>query len=566
MSAAAERSLFATKGRAAPNGAKSPAAPDPAPHAPQHAGGEAGPLAGAARVRAEAPAQAPLPLIDAADKDPSRHAAAPAHAETHPAGSLLTFRLRGAPGKSALTDEIKSALLESGTTGAAAEVPAPQAVPAPPRAAPAPRDPEPAQLEFERPEPAPPTPAPAAPAMRRPDGLSSSRIDRPLFPRPSPARDETPPAQAPMPAFVAPRPSAARTVLPAAAAVLAVAVVGWLIADSEPPASTAAPDAVAQPAAATSGAEPETGLDAAAADTATATPVMEQAVAPAEPVPAPLLPPATPETESPAAAVSPPAIVPTPAPDAPATAMPTVLPAAETPPAVTLPAETPPAVPATASSVDGPAAAAAPTLDVVRVEPDAPPVLAGRAAPGSELIVLDNGAPIGTAIADVNGEWALVSDTPLPAGRHEFSLALKTPDGAVVVEQADTPPDAAPGSSVEPGAEGLPVPPQKPAPGASLEAAPGTLSAALPARLYVIQLASVPSVADAEREWARLQQAHPAQLGGRAVEVNAAEVGDRGTFYRVRIGPFADRDAARELCRELNAVGQECLVIRAAAG
>ena len=562
MSAAAERSLFATKGRAAPNGAKVPAAPDAAPHAAQpaaqHPGGEAGPLPGTARAQIEAPAQAPLPLIDAADRDPARdparHAAAPTHAETHPAGSLLTFRLRGAPGKSALTDEIKSALLVPSAT--VAETPAPQAAaPDPARAAPTLRDPEPAQLELKRPEPAP---APATPDMRRPGDLSSSRIDRPLFPRPSATRDEGTPIQAPVPVFVAPRPSAARTVLPIAVAVLAVAVVGWLIADSEPPASTAAPDAAAQPAAATSGAEPETGLDTAAADTAAAVqvagPAMEQAAAPAEPVPAPHLPPAAPEPQS--AAVLPPAIVPAPAPDATAAAMPTGLPAAETPPAV----------PAIGGAADSPAAVDAPTLDVVRVEPDAPPVLAGRAAPGSELIVLDNGTPIGTATADVNGEWALVSDAPLPAGRHEFSLALKTPDGAVVVEQADTQPDAASGSSVEPGAEDLLVPPQKPAPGAMLEAAPGTPSAALPARLYVIQLASVPSVADAEREWARLQQAHPTQLGGRTVEVNAAEVGDRGTFYRVRIGPFVDRDAARELCRELNAAGQECLVVRAAAG
>jgi hypothetical protein len=556
MSAAAERSLFATKGRAAPNGAGGPAAPDAASHAAQHAAqhpvGEAGPLPGTARARTDAPAQAPLPLIDAADKDPARHAAAPTHAETHPAGSLLTFRLRGAPGKSALTDEIRSALLAPAATVAdAAEPPALQAPPAPAHAAPTSRDPEPAQLELKRPEPAP---APATPDMRRPGDSSSSRIDRPLFPRPSAGREKATPAQAPVPVFVAPRPSAARTVLPAAIAVLAVAVVGWLIADSEPPASTAAPDAAEQPAAATSGTDPETGLDTAAADTATPEQVPEQAAAPAESVPAPLLPPAAPEPQS--AAPLPAAIAPAPVPDATAAEMATGLPAAETPLA-----ETPPAVPAIGGPADSPAAVDLPTLDVVRVEPDAPPVLAGRAAPGSELIVLDNGAPIGTATADVNGEWALVSDAPLPAGRHEFSLALKTPDGAVVVEQ----PDAASGSSVEPGAEDLLVPPQKPAPGAALDAAPGTPSAALPARLYVIQLASVPSVADAEREWTRLQQAHPAQLGGRAVEVNAAEVGDRGTFYRVRIGPFADRDAARELCRELNAAGQECLVIRAAA-
>ena len=543
MSAAAERSLFATKGRAAPNGGKGP---DAAPHA----GGEMSP---SARARAEAPVQAPLPLIDAADKDPARPAAASTHAETYPAGSLLTFRLRATPGKTALTDEIKSALQNSTVTVADVtetpiEAPAELVAAAsehtrPAQAAPAAAAPASAPVAREATPPEPARPAPAMPPARRAADSSSTRLDRPLFPRSSSMREEA----VPVPALVTPRPSVARTVLPAAVAVLAVAVVGWLIADSKPPASTAAPDAAEQPAAAMSDASPETGLDAAAADTAAPAQTTEQAAAPVEPVPVPLLPPA---------ALAPAAILPAPTPDATAAAIPTGLPAAETPSAV----------PMIGDTADGPAIVDAPTLDVVRVEPDAPPVLAGRAAPGSELIVLDNGAPIGTATADVNGEWALISDAPLPAGRHEFSLALKTPDGAVVVEQADTRPDVTSDGNGEPGPEDLLVPPQKPAPGAALEAVPGAPSTALPAKLYVIQLASVPSVADAEREWARLQQAHPDQLGGRAVEVNAAEVGDRGTFYRVRIGPFADRDAARDLCRELNAAGQECLVIRAAAG
>ena len=68
-----------------------------------------------------------------------------------------------------------------------------------------------------------------------------------------------------------------------------------------------------------------------------------------------------------------------------------------------------------------------PSLDLVRAEPGAPPVIAGRAAPGSRLIVLDNGAPLGEATADANGEWAMVGDAPLAAGRHELTLALETP-------------------------------------------------------------------------------------------------------------------------------------------
>jgi cell division septation protein DedD len=191
----------------------------------------------------------------------------------------------------------------------------------------------------------------------------------------------------------------------------------------------------------------------------------------------------------------------------------------------------------------------APTFDVVRVAPDAPPVLAGRAVPGSRLIVLDNGEVIGTATADGNGEWALVTDAPLAAGRHELTLALATPEGAVVVEQADT--QAGP-PQVE--GDGLPTPPLKPEPGSA------------PTQIYMVQLASVPSASDAEREWTRLQRAHPTELGTAPIDIGAVEIGERGTFYRLRTGPFADRAAARQLCGALNAAGQECLVVRQATG
>src|SRR3546814_19168420 len=74
------------------------------------------------------------------------------------------------------------------------------------------------------------------------------------------------------------------------------------------------------------------------------------------------------------------------------------------------------------------------------------------------------------------------------------------------------------------------------------------------------------SRADATREWARLQQAYPSLLGQRDVTIDAAEIGERGTFYRIRTGPFGGRDDARSLCRELNGAGQDCLVVRGAGG
>src|SRR5947209_3775092 len=60
------------------------------------------------------------------------------------------------------------------------------------------------------------------------------------------------------------------------------------------------------------------------------------------------------------------------------------------------------------------APAGAPSFDVVRVNPQGEAVIAGRAAPGSEVRVLDGDREIGRVTADRNGEWVLVPKEPLP--------------------------------------------------------------------------------------------------------------------------------------------------------
>ena len=43
-------------------------------------------------------------------------------------------------------------------------------------------------------------------------------------------------------------------------------------------------------------------------------------------------------------------------------------------------------------------------------------VMAGRAAPGSKVRILDRGKVIGETTADKRGEWVFVPETPLPPG------------------------------------------------------------------------------------------------------------------------------------------------------
>src|SRR6185369_13349574 len=71
----------------------------------------------------------------------------------------------------------------------------------------------------------------------------------------------------------------------------------------------------------------------------------------------------------------------------------------------------------------------APSFDVVRVNPDGRAVIAGRAAPGSHVTVLDGDKPIGSVDADNRGEWVLLPDKPLTSGTRQLTLESVGPDG-----------------------------------------------------------------------------------------------------------------------------------------
>ena len=103
-----------------------------------------------------------------------------------------------------------------------------------------------------------------------------------------------------------------------------------------------------------------------------------------------------------------------------------VHPAAPVPtPAAPLAVVAPPSVP--------PAPAAqAPRFDIVRVNPQGGAVVAGRAAPDSEVTLRQNGQPVGTAKTNAQGEFVVLPDKPLNAGGQELSLSSRAAGGADV--------------------------------------------------------------------------------------------------------------------------------------
>jgi nucleoid-associated protein YgaU len=103
---------------------------------------------------------------------------------------------------------------------------------------------------------------------------------------------------------------------------------------------------------------------------------------------------------------------------------------ASTAPAAQSPAATAPATNTqVASAASTPPPPVRPSFDVVRVNPNGDAVVAGRAAPGAKITLLDNGQPVGSATADDRGEWVLLPDSAVDPGQHKFSLKAQDEDG-----------------------------------------------------------------------------------------------------------------------------------------
>lgn len=78
---------------------------------------------------------------------------------------------------------------------------------------------------------------------------------------------------------------------------------------------------------------------------------------------------------------------------------------------------------------------------------------------------------------------------------------------------------------------------------------------------YKLQVASVRSRGEADR-LAQALQGYPAVRDGAvSTEIDEAVIGSMGTFYRVRLGPYANAKEPGELCQTLKPQGFDCLVV-----
>ena len=78
---------------------------------------------------------------------------------------------------------------------------------------------------------------------------------------------------------------------------------------------------------------------------------------------------------------------------------------------------------------------------------------------------------------------------------------------------------------------------------------------------FVVQIAALRSDAAASAAWDRLALKDAALFANASKDVQRADLGAKGVYFRVRAGYFAQRDEASRFCDRVKALGQECIVV-----
>ncbi len=78
---------------------------------------------------------------------------------------------------------------------------------------------------------------------------------------------------------------------------------------------------------------------------------------------------------------------------------------------------------------------------------------------------------------------------------------------------------------------------------------------------YLAQIAALRSEGAADTAWDRLARRDPALFANAHKDVQRADLGGKGVYWRVRAGFFADRGEATRFCDRVKTLGQECIVV-----
>ena len=189
-------------------------------------------------------------------------------------------------------------------------------------------------------------------------------------------------------------------------------------------------------------------------------------------------------------------------------------------------------------------------------KPQAPPSKAAAAA-----------ANIGSASAPMPAAPAASSEVPAPpavATTSASAAASQSTSAASLTSLTPAPPESSKSESAPakpPAAAAAPSTPAKPPAAAPPVKTASVAPAAAGGGNYQIQLAAMKSEADAQTVWKKVQVANKDLLSNLSLDIQRADLGAKGVFFRLRAGPL-DEAAAKSLCAELTKRNQGCIVAR----
>lgn len=196
------------------------------------------------------------------------------------------------------------------------------------------------------------------------------------------------------------------------------------------------------------------------------------------------------------------------------------------------------------NQVAGAAGAAREVYDAVSGAPNEPVEVI---AAGPEEPVIRNPAdPIGAIVAGETAGLAddAVADRIAELAREDDALGKQPP--AVAAQPSAPKPEAKPATTTTP-ANAV-----KPAPVAPAgDALSGT---------HLVQVGAFRSQGEADGQWTKMQGKLGSFLDGKVKDVEVADLGAKGVYYRLRVGPFASADAAKTYCEGLKERGADCLI------
>jgi hypothetical protein len=88
-----------------------------------------------------------------------------------------------------------------------------------------------------------------------------------------------------------------------------------------------------------------------------------------------------------------------------------------------------------------------------------------------------------------------------------------------------------------------------------------SIAPARPEGKFRVQVAMVRSQDEAMAVATKVKRDYAGALAAREPEIDQAVVGNMGSFYRVRVGPFATQNEGQQACAKLKGSGLDCLVV-----